>query len=104
VAGVSNLLQGFGPLFILARLNTNGSLDGSFGVGGIVETQVGGSGGSFGAAATALAVQADGKILLAGQNSEPDGASGVIARYETNGLLDDTFGSGEIVAARYLAQ
>jgi uncharacterized delta-60 repeat protein len=98
VAGISNFNQGFGPMFILARLNVNGSLDTAFGSGGIVETQVGPSGGSFGAVASVLALQPDGKILLAGQNSEPTGASGAIARYDTNGQLDDTFGSGGIAA------
>src|SRR5260370_1533844 len=48
VAAISNFVQGFGPLFIVARLNVNGSLDPAFGSGGIVETQVGPSGGSFG--------------------------------------------------------
>src|SRR5580704_3707809 len=67
VAAISNFQQGFGPVFILARLNVNGSLDTTFGTGGIVETQVGPSSGSFGAVASVLALQPDGKILLAGQ-------------------------------------
>jgi len=103
VAGISNFNQGFGPLFILARLNVNGSLDTTFGSGGIVETQVGPTGGSFGAVASVLALQPDGKILVAGQNAEPGGASGVIARYEANGQLDDTFGSGGLVATPVVA-
>jgi uncharacterized delta-60 repeat protein len=98
VAGISNFNQGFGPLFLLARLNVNGSLDNTFGSGGVVETQIGPVGGSFGGVASVLALQPDGKILLAGQNAEPEGASGVIARYDANGQLDNTFGSGGIVA------
>jgi uncharacterized delta-60 repeat protein len=86
VVGITNLQQGFGPLFIVARLNTNGSLDTTFGSGGIVETQV----GTFGVAASALALQSDGKILLAG--------SGAMARYLSNGSLDSSFGSGGIAA------
>lgn len=42
VAGISNFTQGFGPLFILARLNINGSLDTTFGSGGIVVTPLSG--------------------------------------------------------------
>jgi uncharacterized delta-60 repeat protein len=103
VAGISNFQQGFGPLFILARLNVNGSLDSTFGSGGIVATQVGPSGGSFGAAASVMALQPDGKILLAGQNAEPTGASGAIARYDANGQLDDTFGSGGVAATSVAA-
>ena len=103
VAAISNFVQGFGPLFIVARLNVNGSLDATFGSGGIVETQVGPSGGSFGAIASVLALQPDGKILLAGQNSEATGASGAIARYDANGQLDDTFGSGGIAVTSVAA-
>jgi uncharacterized delta-60 repeat protein len=84
IVGISNLNQGFGPLFILARLNVNGSLDTTFGSAGVVETQI----GSFGAAASVLALQPDGKILLAGE--------GAMARYNTNGQLDGSFGSGGI--------
>jgi uncharacterized delta-60 repeat protein len=82
VVGSSNLEAGFGPLFMLARLNVNGSLDTTFDGTGIVETQI----GSFGAAASVLALQPDGKILLAGQS--------VMARYDANGQLDDSFGNG----------
>ena len=98
VAAISNFQQGFGPLFILARLNVNGSLDTTFGSGGIVETQVGPSGGSFGAVASVLALQPDGKILLAGLNSELTGASGALARYDASGQLDNTFGNGGVAA------
>ena len=103
VVAISNFQQGFGPLFILARLNVNGSLDATFGGGGIVETQVGPSGGSFGAVASVLALQADGKILLAGQNSEVPGASGAMARYDANGQLDNTFGSGGVAVTSVTA-
>jgi uncharacterized delta-60 repeat protein len=103
VAAISNFQQGFGPVFILARLNVNGSLDTTFGTGGIVETQVGPSGGSFGAVASVLALQPDGKILVAGQNSELTGASGAVARYDTDGQLDGTFGSGGVAVTSIAA-
>jgi hypothetical protein len=41
VVGITNLQQDFSPMFIVARLSTNGSLDTTFGNGCIVETQVG---------------------------------------------------------------
>jgi uncharacterized delta-60 repeat protein len=87
VAGISNLNADANPLFILARLNPDGSLDTSFGSGGVIETQI----GPFGsAAASVLALQSDGKILLAGSRA--------MARYNTTGQLDSTFGSGGIAA------
>ncbi|MEW6357667.1 MAG: choice-of-anchor D domain-containing protein [Planctomycetota bacterium] len=78
--------------FALARYNTDGSLDTTFGVNGIVTTDfAGGSDISY-----ALAVQSDGKILLAGE------ASGyfALARYNTDGSLDTSFGGdGKITTA-----
>jgi uncharacterized delta-60 repeat protein len=81
VAGISNFEQGFDPMFIVARLNVNGSLDTTFGSGGIVETQI----GQFGAPDSVLVLQPDGRILIAG--------SGSMARYDTNGQMDITFGN-----------
>ncbi|MBI4658648.1 MAG: VCBS repeat-containing protein [Verrucomicrobia bacterium] len=72
--------------FALARYNTDGSLDTSFGTGGKVTTDVGGSGDQV----HALVVQSDGKIVAAGHNS----SDVVLARYNADGSLDTTFGSG----------
>ena len=82
VAGISNANADGSPIFIVARLNPNGSPDATFGNAGVVETQIGPSG----IAASVLGLQTDGKILLAGP--------GAIVRYETTGQLDSTFGSG----------
>jgi uncharacterized delta-60 repeat protein len=67
-----------------------GSLDPTFGVGGIVTTPNTGT-------AVATAIQSDGKILVAGSSSLSGGALR-LARYNTNGSLDSTFGSGGIVS------
>jgi uncharacterized delta-60 repeat protein len=56
-AGVSD------KIFALARYNANGSLDASFGTGGKVTTAVGSSSG-----ASALAIQANGKIVVVGSS------------------------------------
>jgi len=71
------------PSFAVARYQTNGSLDTTFGVGGfaIVQTLY----GNF----TAIAIQSDGKIVAGG------GAS--IVRFNSNGGLDSAFGKGGIV-------
>ena len=78
--------------FALVRYNTDGSLDGSFGTGGIVTT-------TFGVASSEtgrdIAIQNDGKIILVG-NSDADFA---IARYLDNGNLDPLFsGDGKQTA------
>lgn len=82
--------------FELVRYNPNGSLDTSFGTGGIVTTSFPGQ-GSY---AFAVALQSDGKIIAAGTdfvNFSSDDSSNTdfaLARYNSNGTLDTTFGSG----------
>jgi uncharacterized delta-60 repeat protein len=75
--------------FALARYNTNGALDTSFGTNGIVFTDFG-----QGAVAEALGIQADSKIVVAGSASISGNGYFALARYNTNGTLDTTFGSG----------
>ena len=79
--------------FILARYNSNGSLDTTFGAGGIVITDIG-SGAPD--SANALAIQADGKILVAGDALGTGGYNFALARFNSNGSPDLTFGSGGI--------
>ena len=86
VAGVTNDNSNDSGL-ALARLNTNGSLDLSFGVNGKITTPGIDD-------ATAVAIQSDGKIVAAG------GYSGFeVARYNTNGSLDTSFGTNGIATA-----
>jgi uncharacterized delta-60 repeat protein len=75
--------------FALARLNTDGSYDTSFGLNGKVTTLISTNDSS----AQAVAIQADGKVIAAG------GAHGSFAvlRYNHDGSLDNTFGSGGVV-------
>lgn len=74
--------------FALVRLNTNGSLDNTFDGDGKVISPV----GAWGDRANAVAIQSDGKIVVAGSSST--GTSGVIAlaRYNTDGSFDGSFG------------
>jgi uncharacterized delta-60 repeat protein len=67
--------------FGLARYNPNGSLDTSFSGDGLQKT-------NFADGATAVALQADGKIVVVGQAVGGDFA---LARYKPNGSLDPTF-------------
>jgi uncharacterized delta-60 repeat protein len=75
--------------FVVARYNPNGSLDSSFGNGGIVTTD-------FDRLDTghAVVVQPDGTIVVAGEAIGPGGPTVAIARYRANGSLDPAFGSG----------
>lgn len=83
--------------FGVARLNTDGSLDPTFGSGGKVTTDFPGPGASFDAA-NAVTVQSDGKILVSGVTaSQSTGDSFGVARYLANGTLDSTFGTGGLV-------
>jgi uncharacterized delta-60 repeat protein len=80
-----------GKSFALARYNADGSLDGSFGTGGIVTTSF----GSQSDEAFAIVVQPDGKIVLGGHAlSATRGLDFALARYNADGSLDGGFGSG----------
>src|SRR5262245_82010 len=92
VAGVSN--DGTEDQFTLIRYGTDGMLDtAGFGTGGIVTTSV----GTGDAAASGLALQADGKLVAAGQASNGTNTDFALVRYDTSGTPDGTFGSGGIV-------
>ncbi|HSK72137.1 MAG TPA: FG-GAP-like repeat-containing protein, partial [Pyrinomonadaceae bacterium] len=74
--------------FALARYNRDGSLDTTFGTGGIVTTLIGST-----STARAIALQADGKIVVAGVSSNGTNADFALARYNRDGSLDTTFGT-----------
>jgi uncharacterized delta-60 repeat protein len=63
--------------FLLVRYNADGSLDASFGAGGLALTDIAGAAD----AAHALAVQADGKIVVAGEAFFGNAAGIALARY-----------------------
>jgi uncharacterized delta-60 repeat protein len=78
--------------FAVVRYNPNGTLDSSFGSGGELTTHVGNGSDR----ANAVAVQADGKIIAAGYGADSSGNSAFTElRYNLNGSLDTTFGSGK---------
>ena len=86
--------------FALARYSTNGSLDQSFGAGGLVTTDFGGSDSAYG-----IAVRPDGRIILAGQTFVEGSGGGniALARYKVDGSLDTSFGTGGKVIYDILA-
>jgi uncharacterized delta-60 repeat protein len=80
--------------FCAIRYGADGSLDTSFGSSGIVITSVTGANGAINSFALALALQADGKIVLAGTC----GGKFCAARYAVDGSLDLSFnGTGIVV-------
>ncbi|WP_298427030.1 T9SS type A sorting domain-containing protein [uncultured Kordia sp.] len=93
IAGYSNDPT-FGENFICIRYNTDGSLDTSFGNGGIVSTDV-----QLGSddRAKSVVIQNDGKIILAGHSDNGSDRDAAIVRYNTDGSLDTSFGNGGIV-------
>ena len=72
----------------LARYNSNGSLDSSFGNGGIVITAL----GPNGEPTKALALQQDGKIVVGGSHYGINGNDFAVMRYNSDGSLDTSFG------------
>ncbi|MFL6500757.1 MAG: delta-60 repeat domain-containing protein [Candidatus Udaeobacter sp.] len=84
--------------FALACYNTSGTLDQSFGSGGRVTTDF------FGATddiAYGLAAQPDGKLVLAGRTGAYPAFHFALARYQNNGQLDQTFGTGGKVSSMF---
>ena len=87
VAGVSNMD------FALVRYNTDGTLDTGFSGDGLVATDFGGSD-----IAQSVALQSDGKIIVAGFSGNGTTNDIALVRYNTDGSLDTTFsGDGKIV-------
>jgi uncharacterized delta-60 repeat protein len=75
----------------LARYNAVGTLDRSFGSGGLITVAYPGSTGSY---AGALIVQRDGKIVIGGLASLGGRPATTVERLNQNGSVDTTFGSG----------
>jgi uncharacterized delta-60 repeat protein len=87
VAG--NASNGTNMDFAVVRYTTNGALDTTFNTTGKVTTAIG-TGGDF---AIGVAVQADGKIVLAGYSSNGTNFDFAVVRYAANGALDTSFGT-----------
>jgi uncharacterized delta-60 repeat protein len=76
--------------FIVVRYNPDGSVDSSFGAGGSVVTDFGGS-----ETLTGMAIQPDGTIVVVGDTF----SSLALARYTAGGALDPTFsGDGKLLS------
>ncbi len=79
--------------FVLARYRSNGSLDPSFGDGGIADTDLLGDPYS-------MAIDPRGRIVVAGCT----GGDFEVARFHSDGTLDDPFGHGGVVTTDFGSQ
>jgi uncharacterized delta-60 repeat protein/uncharacterized repeat protein (TIGR01451 family) len=87
VVGTQALVQG--SAFQVSRLNTDGQPDATF-QGGTVTTQIGGS--SSQSTAGVVAIQSDGRIVVAGNGTTNTGSRDFqVARYLATGTLDPSF-------------
>ncbi|MCU0444436.1 MAG: T9SS type A sorting domain-containing protein [Microscillaceae bacterium] len=85
-----------GDSYAVCRLNSNGTLDNTFGTAGTVNFTV----GLFGYP-HAVAIQSDGKIVLVGETDNGSDKDIAVVRLNSNGSFDNTFGTGGINAYAY---
>jgi uncharacterized delta-60 repeat protein len=78
----------------VARFNTDGTLDTTFGGTGVVISDFGNQEDGH-----AIDIQQDGKIVIAGKKYLANVTGFVLARYNTNGSIDTSFGTmGQVVS------
>lgn len=80
----------------LIRYNASGSLDNTFGAGGIVLTPIGSGIDLCGG----IVLQPDGKIVAGGNGWYGSAYRFAALRYNSNGSLDNSFGNGGIATTR----
>ena len=81
-----------GTHFALTRYNTDGSLDSTFSGNGIQNTNF-----NWNGEINSIKLQADGKIVAAGNTWNGNNNDIAVARYNTNGNLDSTFNDDGIL-------
>ena len=92
IVAVGRSSNGTNTDFALARYDAGGTLDTGFGGGdGLVTTPVGTGADD----AYAVALQPDGKIIVAGLSSNGTNNDFALARYDADGTLDSGFGGGD---------
>ncbi|GAB4371974.1 MAG: hypothetical protein Kow00121_13920 [Elainellaceae cyanobacterium] len=82
--------------FALIRYNSDGSLDSDFNGNGLAATDFGNNDYGY-----SLALQTDGKIVVAGETSTGTGTEFALTRYNPNGTLDTSFGVNGRVTTRF---
>ncbi len=87
---VGDSLANSGDNFTLLRYNSNGAIDKSFGIKGKVTTVISETHFDL---VFSLAIQPDGKIIVSGTTGFGKKGDFVLVRYNTNGSLDNDFGT-----------
>ena len=88
---VGDVTSGAATDFGLTRYNPDGTVDTGFGTGGKVTTDFNSGATDYGAV---VAVQPDGKIVVAGRSNKGTAKDFALARYNPDGSLDTGFGTG----------
>ncbi|MBU0475615.1 MAG: T9SS type A sorting domain-containing protein [Bacteroidetes bacterium] len=98
VAGYSTNADNSNEQFAVIRYNTiyDRTIDDTFGTNGIVRTTIGDN-----ARGQSLAIQADGKMVVAGYTTTSGNDDFAIVRYNTDGTLDNTFGANGIAIVEF---
>ena len=80
---------------VVVRYNANGTLDNTFGISGIATLEI----DDFDTEAMSIAIQTDGKIVVTGLSQDQFNGNfyAILARFNTNGFLDNTFGTNGVV-------
>jgi len=76
--------------FGVARFNTNGTLDNTFGDGGTVHTNID---GTWDDRPQSIAIQTDDKIVVGGYRYYLEESDFALVRYKSDGSIDDSFGT-----------
>ena len=93
VAGYSMNAAGTNNDFTIVRYTSVGILDNTFGTGGIVRSPIGN-----GSLAYSLFINPNGKIIVSGTSFNGTYQSFAVVRYNSNGTIDNTFGtSGQVI-------
>lgn len=88
---VGNYSNGNNLDWAIVRYNTSGSLDNTFGTNGIVAQDF----NSLNDSIHSVAIQSDGKIVVGGYSGP--GFTWTLARYNSNGSLDTSFGQNGLI-------
>lgn len=86
---------------LTVRYNADGSLDKSFGEGGVAPSSCPPGGRDWG---RSIAIQPDGKIIVAGNTRLRENTNILLLRYNATGKPDTTFGMGGIASYQSMAK
>jgi uncharacterized delta-60 repeat protein len=92
IVATGGMFNGANYEVMVIRLNIDGSLDNTFGTGGVVTYDSGKDDDSY-----AVALQSDGKIVIVGDHFNGTNYDVLVMRLNNNGTLDNTFGTGGVV-------